>query len=583
MPEPDVVVTARKISVGREVPESVPDARTAFYRWLGERVVGGPVATPTARHTLYVRPEELRSQSLEVREHLRRSLPTDDRPHLFVVDMAENPYHRLSEPLLFDVARLTGEWWNASPRRSLAILLPALPLDSSSFWTELRSLEGAEEHSAVLTVIAKDGQYEVLGGDRWDPGEGFAADYADRQPQPEPLPNRLSMKIVKRLGHYRVGHQSAPDCRRFFFDVENAVPEISGLAGAWLTQEIIPHIPDPGKVFLLSKDQQMGLHEAVAGIAAARGCRFGRFDADGRIFDGTGTRPLIGADIDATAVLFFAVVDKVRTYEEVIRSLRRQGVDLAPRSWAVMITNRQAQETLAASAVPLTAAECRDRRTKSRGECEQCTIGLPHTDPLRDRSHTLRSYDAWDIFLNSRWGSEKITPMPSGHRFHYAPDLKAVFEEHGGWLAHKIMSLLDMLQVPSPVVFVCPDEAPIRTLAAKLAALMGERQDVVHIPSAVLDHRTSLDAAEAHKQVEETRSDLWQRQLRGLRGRGDKVVILDEFRASGTTARTMRDLLLRHGIEPRALVPIIDFSEDCDLDGLPVHSLYRIRAARSGA
>ena len=574
-----MTVTARKIAVGRDIPESISAERAELYRWLGEQLAGSSGSEPTAEETVYVTPEELSSPAPDPRSYLRRYLPAGDGPQLLIVDLAENPYHLLGEPLLFNVARLTCGWHKAAADRSLVVMLPRLPPASSGFWLELRSLDGTAHGTARLIVLANDGQCEAVRGDT--PDAAFTTGYRDRQARSEPEESPLSAKVVRKLGHYGVSGHGAPRCRRYFFDVENAVPEIGRLADDWLTRVIEPRVPDPARLFLVSRDRQMGLHEAIAGIAAARGCRFGRLDPEGRIHDATGMHPLDPDDVDETVVPFFSVVDRTSTYENVIRALRAQGVTLAPRAWAVMITSSRSGLTLAKSPVPLRGAMVCDRQTRLREECEQCAIGLPHTDPLRE-GHALRSYDVWDVFLASAWGSERITPLPSGHRFHYAPDLKAVFDEHGGWVARKVMALLDALGFPSGVVIVCPDEAPIRSVVDRLATLMDDRPTVIRIPSEVLDHRTTLDAEERAKHLRETQSHLWRRQLRHLSDRGGKVVILDEFRASGTTARTMRGILKLHGIEPRALVPIIDFSEAGDLDGLPVHPLYRIRAARSG-
>jgi hypothetical protein len=582
MAEPGIRITARKIAVGREIPESVSEERVSLYHWLGERLTETGVSAPTTERTVYVRPEELYSPMSEGRDYLIRALPTDDGPHLLIIDMADNPYHLLGEPLLYDVARLTGEWFTESDQRALVIMVPSLPTESSSFWIELRSLERTGGSSSRrLIVLADDGSCEAIHGTGPEPHEVFAAEYAGLRARLAPAPSPLSAKIVRRLGHYGVGRRRPGECRRYYFHVENAVPEISRLAGSWLERVIVPWAGADAKLFLLSRDDQMGLHEAIAGIAAARGCGFGRFDTEGRIFDATGMRPLGADDIDGIVVPFFSVVDRTRTYESIVSTLRGQGVRLAPRAWAVLITNSSSQLTLAKSSLPVYGEASRDRGIKRREDCEQCVIGLPHTDPLRDRGHTLRSYDVWDIFLKSPWGSEKITPQPFGHRFHYAPDLEAVFTEHGNWLATKIMSLFETLGMPPGVVIVCPDETPIKALVAKLSDLMAIRPMVITIPSEALEHRTDLDRDETEKVLDQAQGQLWQKQLSHLKGRGDPVVILDEFRASGTTARIMVDILDHWRVEPRAYVPIIDFSEERDLDGLPVHSLYRIRAARS--
>jgi len=578
MSEATVTVTARKIAVGRDIPEPISAERAELYGWLGERLAGPAASEPSAEETVYVTPEELSSPAPDPRSYLRRYLPVGEGPQLLIVDLAENPYHLLGEPLLFNVARLTCGWHKDAADRSLVVLLPRLPPDSSGFWLELRSQDGTAPGTARLIVLANDGDCEVVRGEV--PDSGFATGYRDRQARSEPEESPLSAKVVRRLGHYGVSGHGAARCRRYFFDVENAVPEIGRLADDWLTRVIEPRVPDR-RLFLVSRDwQKTGLHEVVAGLAAARGCRFGRLDPDGRILDATGARQVDPADIDETVVPFFSVVDRTSTYDNVIRALRAQGVDLAPRAWAVMITSSQSGLTLAKSPVPLRGAMVCDRQSRPREECEQCAIGLPHTDPLRD-GHTLRTYDAWDVFLASAWRFEGIAPPPSGRRFLYAPDLKEVFEEHGGWVAGKVMTLLDALGFPSGVVVICPDESPIRLVVDRLAALMEDRPTVIRIPSEVLGYHTTLDDGERSRHLRETQKHLWRRQLRHLSSRGGKVVILDGARVSGSTARTMRTILQLHHVEPRAFIPIVDFSEESDLEGLPVHPLYRIRAARS--
>lgn len=105
---------------------------------------------------------------------------------------------------------------------------------------------------------------------------------------------------------------------------------------------------------------------------------------------------------------------------------------------------------------------------------------------------------------------------------------------------------------------------------------MENRQITVRIP------RDVLDDADSEERLTATADEDWQRQLRHLGTRRKKAVILDEFRARGTTARAIRSVLRRFGVEPIAFVPILDFSDEQDLDGLPVYPLYKIRARRSG-
>lgn len=582
MARPLPLVTARQITVARDAPEPVADERGDFYQWLGETLVGRSVSIGPAGDTVYITSEELTYESFKIADYLGKTLPTGRGPQFLVIDLAATPYSQLCESLLIGVADTVQLWAAQAANRSLAILLPAFPHTRSEFWPALSSLAEGREPAAKLVVISNDGTIRWLHGDSGSLRRDFTSVYPLKQDPPQRDPReRMSGQIVRRLGHYASRERNGPLCKRYFFDTGHAAPEIAELAERWLRTTVLADPDVPGDLLLLSKDRQTGLDEAIAGIAADLRLDFGTFDSEGGVFGPDG-KPLDGVAIHSTVVLFFAVVGKRQKFERIIRNMRREGIRLAPRAWTVLATDDEAE--LADTVPPLDVERTVSRKTSRRQDCEQCTIGLPHTDPLREH-HTLRTFDAWEILLTSKWGEERVAPTPEGSFFRYAPDMGDVFDNYGNWIASKVISLLRTRGLaPASTVFVFPDEERIKRLLVRISTLMRGRPVTIRIPSEVLGHRTSADGrSAAGVRRGRASSDIWERQLHHLRGSRDKVVMLDEFRASGHTARAMLSLLLNREIHPVVYVPILDFSDETDLDGLPVHPLYRIRATRGGA
>ncbi|MFJ2235216.1 hypothetical protein [Streptomyces sp. NPDC087859] len=576
------LVTARQITVGRDAPELVPEERDDFYQWLGKILMGQTALTRPAGDTVYITSEELNDDSFRVEEYLGRTLPKGRAPQLLIIDLAANPYGQLRESLVIGVASTVQRWLAQVANRSLAILLPELPHEGSELWRTLRTSAGSRVREAKLVVISNDGTTKWLHGDSSCFRQDFESVYVLKQdPPPRDPGEQLSRQIVRRLGHYASRGRADPHCNRYFFDAEHAAPEIGELAERWLRGTVLADREVSSDLMLLSKDRQTGLDEAIAGIASGLGLECGTFDAEGRIFDAGGAL-LDASRIHKTVVLFFAVVSKREKFEKIIRALRRDKIQLAQRAWTVLATDVDAK--FVDSALPLDAEQTLSRKAFRHQECEQCSIGLPHTDPSREH-HALRTYDAWDILLTSRWGEEEVFPTADGLFFPFVPDMGDVFDKYGDCIASKVINLLRALgPAPSSVVLVCPDEDHINKLVDRISTLMKGRPVKIAIPGEALDHSTSSGGARARaRRRRAPGSDVWRRQLRPLRGRKSKVVILDEFRATGLTARAMHSLLLSENVHPVAYIPILDFSGETDLDGLPVHSLYRIRATRSGA
>jgi hypothetical protein len=198
---------------------------------------------------------------------------------------------------------------------------------------------------------------------------------------------------------------------------------------------------------------------------------------------------------------------------------------------------------------------------------------LPRTDPKVEAQIGIRSVDMWRIFLRCRWNQEKFGPRNRRALLSYMPDMGDVFDNYGDWIAYKVGEILKGLDVQQDVVLVSPEEPNIERLITSIGVLMQNRQVAVQIPRSVLNS-TNLD-----RSLRGAEDKAWHRQLRHLGQRGyENVVMIDEFTISYATARSMVRLLQRSefGIEPRAYIPIVDFSVDDGMDSPPTYPLYHI-------
>jgi adenine/guanine phosphoribosyltransferase-like PRPP-binding protein len=376
--------------------------------------------------------------------------------------------------------------------------------------------------------------------------------------------------MVRKLGHYNFGTRPEPHCSRYYFDTRHAAREIAELAVRWLKEKVLAELGESDErrnLTLLSFEKnRTPLNDAVLGASLAIGC-------DWTSLDPASVDDCAGISFPGPVVLFFNVIHTGRTYRAVINALRQHRVRVLQHAFAVMLTDPDLN--LDGTHPTLEILFTGNRGKVACKHCEQCRIGLDHTDPVRDQKLTLRSYDAWSMLLECKWAIEKFGPGQDNGIFACLPDMGDVFEKHGNWIALKILARVQTLEARSDIVFVCPDESHIERLITKVGVLMENQQVTVRIP------RTVLDEVDDRKYLTEQRNEEWHRQLRHLGDRKARVVLIDEFRMHGTTERAMLSLLQQFEVEPLAYIPILDFSGHQDPEGLSVYPLYSIPATRN--
>jgi orotate phosphoribosyltransferase len=550
------------ITLGRSAPEPVSDERTAFHRWLANRLRTGRWRVTGTQETLYLPLADLNSDDSTVNRLLTRRMK-GETSDCVMIDLSANPYDLLRDPLLYDVLETTGDWVSAGPDRLAAILLPSLPPSSSLCWTAItrHRLRGR------LALIDNAGQVKWSPESRNCQRETFKREYRQRHRRVTgSLDAQLNAKVFRRVGHFEVN--GGRQCARLFFDAALAVDEITSM----VVERLQPLMRDRShRPTLLSHGERSPwLHEAAMSAAATLDISHQRLPATADGISAMGSVPRSG-------IAIFDVVSTGNTCTDVVNALKAKGVNLSPSVITVMLDSSLSSQLASGITVDcLTRVNC---NKINRNDCPQCKIGLPYADPLVERHMEIRAYDWWDMLLSVGWPEETYGPQ-NARFFATAPDFAQVFATWGDWLAYKVEDLLKALDLHSDIVFVYPNESRINSLMGKLAPRLQDRLVGVWLPREILNTPvTSLPTGNGGSGTREG----WRRQLEHLSTRPNaRVVMLDEFNASYTTAQAMINVLRHYGVTPVAYIPIFNRCTDrADLHGVPIHSLYKIPSPRS--
>lgn len=563
MTEP--IVAPFYVKVSQISSESVPQRRKDTYTWLAPKLLEGrPWSMRDVRDGIYLTAEQMRLSPSAIQNLVRPPAEASRRECLIVVDLADNPYHLLREIFLYHVADMVLRWLRQYERCRVVVLLPLMPPRSSLFWEISRGARSdSRGKGSRLTVLANDGnaRYAAL-----DPAN--LHHYRKMQmPSDDDLRKQLRSRIVRKRGHYAFPSERGVHCSRGFFETGAADRQVGDLVVQWAEEKLRPNVPD-GRLTLVSHGRHaQPFHQAVAGAAAAVGAKFAELNLD------IGLR---ADQVDGTIAVVLNVVHTGNSYKQIISKLRGQGFDIAPEALTVMAVDEEFDyEDLRPRLVPLISDLPRNKVPTD--ECEQCAIGLPHTDLDVDEPVGIRAFDMWHILQDSPFCPEPYGPDSRVRPpLSLVPDMDNIFARHGAWIAHKIGLLLEKLGIDSDVVFLSPAERIIDSLTARLGEIRQNRQIAIQIPRPVLEAESMTAAVRAHRDRE------WHRQLRHLGERDEQnIVLLDEFVRSYSTARSMVKLLRLQefsetGMRVRVYIPIIDFSNGGESPIMKTYPLYRL-------
>jgi hypothetical protein len=553
------MLLARVITLGRATSERVDTRLTELHEWIATTITSTNILVSPYDYTINLTFDELVDGADELADAMATAyLEPAPQDAVLVVDLMGNSGFLLNEPFLGKLGRYLRLWRDAGQDRVVVLLLPDLPSpEASLLWLGLQDLP--EGHS--IFIVARDGRLWA------DHSRSVAIDalHEGFLLRLHALPRRedaLRYKVLRELGHFEIEGSDGPQCARYFFDAELAIAELGGI----LTQRLIDLSGSDGlpTAILTHGERSTWLHEAAM-LAADR---IGALPviitntADAEIFAGT----------DVQCTIIFDVVNTGTTCRSVIGELIQRGVNLLPAAYAVM-RDRSCPPLALPGAMRLEFFREVESEKVRRDECVQCQIGLPFTTPLDPASTPVRAFDMWDALLRFDWEPEPYSPGDV-QRLLDSPPMGKIFSEFGDWIAYRALKIVDVLASDREVVIVSPDESEVNELMPWLSERFQGRLVSVKIPRKVLD---DFDATGGQADDDIT----WRTQLLHISGLPRRlIVLLDEFNASGTTARAMVRVVRGFGVTPDIYLPVLNRTTSTEVDGVPIVSIYQVSSPR---
>lgn len=552
----------RVIELGKPLFSDVSDERTDLHQWLSRRLTGRPMRLVGHKRTIYLDSDQLVNHPELLAEWLRRSQVDEaDNDVVLVLDLSTNSYDLMREPVIYELSLFAAAWAAGRDGAAVVVLMPKLPpARVSLFWRPLQAFTG----SSAIHVYGNDGRSWSRAGyaaAETPTGREYARRLAALGTAGTGDADSLAAQISRELGHFPVGNGERRYCARYFFDAELIVADIARLLVERVTRL---GLAEQQIVLLTHGAHSDWLHKA----ALIAGSGLPSKPAAANITHRDDHHAL--AESGVTALPIFDVINGGSTCARVVGELHAQGVALTNEVIAVIEDQHRPDIALPGGiqVEKLLTVSC---RKTPREECPQCRLGLPFTEPL-STDYKCRPYDMWEILLGVDWPPEDYGPAEVA-LFDSAPHMGDVFDAHGDWLSYKIFRLLEGKVAHSEIVVVCPEEVRIDRLVEKLSRRLQERVVIVRIPRAAL----AGGAAPTTGTVPG-----WRVQLEHVAHAGRRsVVIIDEFNASDSTARSMIALLGKAGVEVDLYVPILNRVPP-ELSSLPfeVHALYDIPSPR---
>jgi pyrimidine operon attenuation protein/uracil phosphoribosyltransferase len=554
------------ILLGRPASEPVPPPRIEFYRWIAGELAPTTPRLQRPEQSVAFKFEEIQEDASCIHSFLLTEPMRDGA--LVIIDLSETPYEIMREPLLSYVGEAAREL-ASNPKRIVLVALPgSAPPSTSLLWEPLRGHQNKPKGSVI--VIDERGSIEVLGHQR-DIPKTFSKGYVTRSAElATDITERLEAKMLRRLGHFDLGAigGSRQECSQFFFDGEHCVGELATLVFQRASQMISREDRESWRLVPCAP-QSNWINETSRLAADMLEIEWKRWPKRAQK---TPPNDLKGCNL----ILLFDVLRSGDTARAALASVEGwDGVDLK-LAYAAVGPNQILKNLPGGHRVEVAVTGNLERTP--RASCPQCQLNLPFTPVVEEnQSHRLRAYDLWKLLLSWNWKPENYGPR-STHRFKSSPDFEKIFEEYGDFVAYRYELALQEL-ADSEVIVVSPEEPAVGELLRRLKARFEDRIVPIGIPRDVLEIVRD-DDSRIEEVLDKHKDQAWVRQLRNVEQHDESVVLIDEFSASGTTARAMVELLNAIPVKVRSFLPVIDRKPDIDLGSVPIRPLYEIPRPR---
>lgn len=557
------------VSLGRKLTQQVPQERLDFHKWVARQLKrSGRLELRDPRGTKYLNFADIQNDAARIRDLLlREALPTGRT--VVVIDLLLNSYDLLREPLLLYLGETAVELVG-DHATSVVILLPGrAPGATSLLWDAWSDPD--EPPEGPIVVIDQEGSVQTFG-----PGiriaESFSRDYRRKASRLGfSVAEQLEGKLLRRLGHFDLGPRAdgTAECSRYFFHADGCVTELAALLEAQLEPLMREDRGEPWGLVSCAPEESW-MHEVCMLIAD-------RHNLPYLTWPDVAVRKAPSKVAGRRLAFLFDVVRTGETARSILSTAMKWSNATVVLAFAA-VGPRQTLKGLPPN-MRFRIAERVSLHRASRPACDQCQLDLDFTprDLAFDPHFQLRAYDMWEMLLDVDWTKEQYGPADAA-LLSETPDFDQVFDKYGSFVAFKYEELLRHLQ-GNEVVVVCPDEPAVQTLVSRLKVRFEERLVSVDIPRAVLNE-VSKRKDSLNDLVALDVNEPWARQLRHLREHDERVVIIDEFNGSGSTAKSVVRLLEAAHVTVEVYVPVLDRKPDIDLGRVKTHPLYEIPSPR---
>ena len=563
-----------EVSLGRAVTERVSDRRLKLHRWLATRLkLAANPELPVAAGTSDLSFEDLSRKPGRIGEVLRPDVPVAS-DGIITVDLSTNTYDLLNERFLLWLGQALVAL--AKPARTVVVLVPGHPpAQTSLLWIALAELNEPDTEAGRVLVIDRLGEIRAFGAAVPAVTERLVDEIRKRQAAlAGTAESRFSAKLLRRLGHFDMAKLSGEDqCGRFFFDCSAATEELADILEAKLRVRYSRRALSESKLVLC------GVRSAW--MSASAGMVAERLGIPSETLPRRVTSRHRAKLSDKRNILLFDVISSGATFDKIYSTLSGWGTPLGDHAFAALTTDRTRVKRLG---LKVDVVEEVRQQTVPREDCPQCKAQIPFSSFELEEQHIMISaYDMWSMLLEVPWRAEPYWPKGK-KKLDWIPDFEAVFEQFGDWIAYRYDEMLKHLGHTRDVVIVAPNERRVQRLLDRLRARFEERIVAVAIDRDVIDAVDNGDdtpdavaraAEDAGRDVDD-----WRRQLLHLRSSRTPVLVIDEFNASGGSARAIVDVLRAFGVPVAAYLPFLDWHPGLDLQEVRVHALYEIPSPR---
>jgi hypothetical protein len=353
----------------------------------------------------------------------------------------------------------------------------------------------------------------------------------------------LKSKLVRRIGHYQIDKREL--CLRYYYDGTGSEYQIDDLFVS-----IFDKLTGPAPDLLISHSRnEAWLDTAVASLALKRNIAWLKWsDSEPRV------------TIFKNPLLVVPMVDSGRTLAGILKEVSSPN-GAKPRVLSVLSTggDRPEHGTTYISSDGVSAEVRYLLRVPqihySQKDCPLCSAGIPRRTPSTVDYGVFSSDEFWHMVFEAGIKLEDDVPVSRREPLGYVPDFPVVVLKNGPLIASRIATIIDteFQAVPPNIVIICPAyEKGSEALSDCLKRLVG--YDVVRVERPILDVflNTPLQSStvdSALSLVPPSQASALER-LRALQehsrttalGAESRVVLLDEFSATGSTRRALMRL-----------------------------------------